>query len=72
MKKEELVKECAKILEKPKVAKWYDEKLETKPQSETINELEKAITKGELTLREALSICLIVGVQWNVKFEGVP
>jgi len=72
MKKKELLQECKEIMMSPKVEKWYKENLETKPQYETINSLEKAVGNNELTIREALSLCLIVGSQWNVKFEGVP
>jgi len=72
MKKSELLKECVKILEKPHIKQWYDKELKGKPQHETINSLEKAVRDGILTIREALSIAFIVGVQWNVKFEGVP
>jgi len=71
-KKEELIKECAKILQSPKVSKWYKEYLEAKSQVYTIDSLEFGVSRGKLTLREALSIALIVGVQWNIKFEGVP
>ena len=70
--KKKLLKECAKTLEKPNVSKWYAKKLEGKPQGDTIKTLEKAIVKRELLPREALSVALIVGYQWNVKFEGVP
>jgi hypothetical protein len=72
MKKEELVKDCAKIMGSFKVSNWYQKNLETNSQGETINELVKAVIEKELTIREALSVCLIVGIQWNVKFEGVP
>jgi hypothetical protein len=72
LNKKELLKECVKIMATPKVEKWYTENLETKSQKETIDTLIQAYNKGELTLREALSIALIVGYQWNVKFEGVP
>jgi hypothetical protein len=70
-KKIELLKECAKIMQTPAVAKWYEENLEKKPQYETINSLQCGVESGKLTIREALSIALIVGVQWNEKFEGV-
>lgn len=51
---------------------WYAEKLEGKNQGDTINSLEKAVQIGELTINEALSIAFVVGLQWNVKFKGVP
>lgn len=69
--KNELLKECAKILQSSKVSKWYKKHLESEPQYETINELAFGVFQEELTVREALSIALIVGVQWNIKFEGV-
>ena len=72
MKKDELLKECMKIMQEPWVAKWYKENLETKSQIETINTLVCGVESGKLTARQALSIALVVGVQWNVKFEGVP
>lgn len=71
MEKEELLKECINVFRTTKVMEWYKENLEKKPQYETINSLEIAVSNGKLTVREALSIALIVGVQWNVKFEGV-
>ena len=66
------LKECIKVLEAPKVLKWYETNLETMPQYETIKTLEKGIELGEITITEALSICLLTGIQWSVKFEGVP
>ena len=66
------LKKCIEVLESPSVLKWYETNLTTMPQSETVKTLEKGIERGEITTREALSICLLVGVQWNVKFEGVP
>lgn len=71
MKKAKLLKECASVLQIPKVETWYQKNLHGKNQGETINSLEKAIEENELTIREALSIALIVGVQWDVKFNGV-
>jgi hypothetical protein len=72
MKKEELLKECTKVLERPNVSAWYRENFEGKPQSETIKTLNSAILSCKLSVYEGLCICLIVGVQWNDKFEGVP
>jgi len=69
-KKSELLKECVKLLSTPKVEHWYKEHLESTRQVETINILERAVSTGELSLREALSVCLVVGVQWHDKFEG--
>ena len=66
------LKKCIEVLGSPSVLKWYETNLTTMPQSETVKTLEKGIERGEITTREALSICLLVGVQWNVKFEGVP
>jgi len=66
------LKKCIEVSESPSVLKWYETNLTTMPQSETVKTLEKGIERGEITTREALSICLLVGVQWNVKFEGVP
>jgi len=68
-KKIELLKECVKTLEKPKVDKWYRENFQNKPQRNTIDSLVSGISEGKLTVREALEICLIVGVQWSVNFE---
>ena len=72
MHKKELLKECADQIRKPEVAKWYKENLETKSQYDTINALEAAILNKRLSAREALSIALIVGVQWDIKFKGTP
>jgi hypothetical protein len=72
MKKNELLKECAKQLNQPNIKAWYQKNLTGKPQYKTINALTEAIEKKELSLKEALSIALIVGVQWKEKFVGVP
>lgn len=72
MHKKELLKECADQMRKPKVAEWYKENLETKSQYDTINALENAILTKGLSIKEALSIALIVGVQWDIKFKGTP
>lgn len=72
MKKIELLKACVEILERPKVSQWYSENLEKKSQSDTINSLVDGVSKGKISIREALSIALVVGAQWNEKFEGVP
>ena len=71
-KKDELLKECARIMESPGVIAWYQQNLKSQPQSETIKALEKGVSSGKLSLKAALSIALIVGVQWDVKFKGVP
>ena len=70
-KKKELLKECIKILENPKVERWCKENLEGRSQYETVNSLQDGVSSGQLSIREALSIALVVGVQWNEKFEGV-
>jgi len=72
MKKNELLKECVEQLKQPNVMAWYEKNLERKPQYETINALIEAIENKELSLKEALSIALIVGIQWKEKFAGVP
>lgn len=69
MGKERLLLECTDILKTEKVSKWYDEHLKSESQAETLNQLEMGVRGGKLTVREALSIALIVGVQWNVNFE---
>jgi len=66
------LKKCIEVLESPSVLTWYETNLSTMPQSETVKTLEKGIERGEITTREALSICLLVGLQWNIEFEGVP
>jgi len=70
--KNELLKKCANIFKQTHIEMWYRENLHGKPQYDTINALEKGVQNKELGIKEALSIALIVGVQWNVKFEGVP
>ena len=71
-KKNKLLKECLKVMQKDYVSKWYKENLETKPQIETINVLVNGVFSEDLTVEDALSIALIVGIQWDVKFKGVP
>ena len=68
-KKRELVKECIKILQKPKIEQWYQENLEKRSQYETVNSLEDGVSSGRLSIREALVIAIVVGLQWNEKFE---
>lgn len=69
-KKNELLKECLELITDPKVVTWYNKNLLGKTQYNTLKSLETAIQNNELTLMEALSIALITGVQWDVKFEG--
>jgi hypothetical protein len=77
MNKRELVDECAKILERPNVSKWYTENLEGKPQGDTLRQLVDAISYNpesrshSLTVEEAIAIALIVGLQFTEKFQGV-
>jgi hypothetical protein len=70
--KNQLLKDCIKVMQRPSVAQWHDENLTGKPQVETINSLLHGIASGKLNTHEALSLVLIIGYQWNVKFEGVP
>ena len=67
-RKKELLKECGKILETSNVAYWYKENLQSQSQYDTINMLIRGIKREEISLREGLSIALIVGFQWNIKF----
>lgn len=70
--KKEVLKQCAKIMSSPIVARWYKENMEGQPQANTIETLTTGVASKALRIEEALSIALIIGVQWNVKFEGVP
>lgn len=70
--KDKLLKECTKILQNPKVELWYNRNLLSKPQEHTVTELSKAVKSKALSVEEALSIALVVGFEWNVKFDGVP
>lgn len=70
-KKDILLKECARIMDATKVTLWYTDHLEKRSQLETLNELTKAVVTGELTAREAVAVALVVGYQWDIKFEGV-
>jgi len=72
LRKNALLKECVKILQTPKVSRWYSSVLEKTSQAETITKLEVAIEMRNLTPREALAITLVTGVQWNEKFEDTP
>jgi hypothetical protein len=71
-KKNQALKDCVKVMKRPNVAEWYKENMESKKQLNTVSALREAVHLGKLTVEEALSIALVVGVQWNVKFEGVP
>jgi hypothetical protein len=70
-KKNELLKECLKVMQDPSVEKWYSENLAKKPQIETIRILEQAVLSEDITVKAALCIALVVGFQWDVKFKGV-
>lgn len=71
-KKSELLKEVVLMISAPKIQKWYNENLETNPQAETIDSLEKGVLTKQITIREALALSLLVGVQWNEKFDNTP
>ena len=66
--KKELLKDCIKIFQTQNVAYWYKENLQSQSQYDTINSLIRGIKREEISLREGLSIALIVGFQWNIKF----
>lgn len=70
--KKKLLEECIAVMKKPEVEEWYNEYLQGKPQYYTISTLEKAVLNKELTIKDALSLAFVVGIQWNYKFEGVP
>jgi len=70
MNKKEYLAQAIRILKDPKVVAWYDENLKGDRQINTIETLEKGIIWKKITLKEGLTIALIVGVQWNVKFPG--
>ena len=72
MNKRELLKECVAVLKTRKVNQWYKENLEGNSQGESINSLEVAVSNDKLSIREALSVALVVGIQWDEKFKGVP
>ena len=72
MKKNELIKECISILQSPKVSKWYEENLKDKSQVVSLVSLENAVADIELTVYEALVLAFICGLQWDMKFKGVP
>ena len=70
--KASMLKRWASVLTDPKVQVWYQLNMESHPQSETVSILIDAVEMKQLTLKEALSIAVIVGYQWNIKFEGIP
>jgi len=70
--KEELTKEIAKLLQQPLIEDFYKRYLENDSQGNTIITLTTGVKSGKLTIEQALSIALIVGIQWEVKFEGTP
>ena len=72
VKKNELLKKAAEQMRNPWVAKWYEDHLEGKSQGETIDVLLEGIIDHSLTIHAALMIAFVTGVQWKVKFEGVP
>ncbi len=72
MQKDKMVREATEQFATDRVQRWYSSHLEGKNQGETINEVGRALARTELSISDALSIVFIVGLQWNVKFEGVP
>jgi hypothetical protein len=66
--KRELVKQCAEILARPNVTKWYKENLEGKPQGDILKQLESAIYHTQLSSEEIIAIALIIGLQYSEKF----
>jgi hypothetical protein len=71
-KKDELLKECLEIMKRPSIEKWYNQNLKGKPQCNTINSLIVGIITDKISTKEALALALVIGIQWNEKFEGVP
>ena len=71
-KKKKLLEECIAVMKKDEVEQWYNQNLKDKSQYYTLSTLEKAVLNKELTIKVALTIAFVVGVQWHVKFEGVP
>lgn len=72
MKKDRLLKEAVEVLKKPHVEKWCDKNLKGRSQADTIKDLLRGIKESKLTVEEALYVIFVVGLQWDVKFEGVP
>jgi len=73
MKKNEALKKWAKELDSHTITvKWLDSILKGREQATTIEDLERGIKEGHISVRDALIFALIVGVQWHEKFEGVP
>ena len=69
LKKAKLLEECIATMKKPHIQAWYDKNLKGKNQYYTLSTLNGAVNRQELTLREALDLAFIVGIQWNVDFE---
>lgn len=70
--KKKLLEESMEVMQKVHVQVWYRNNLEGKNQYYTIQRLREGVRHGHLSISEALCIALVVGLQWNVKFEGVP
>ena len=70
--KSELLDECREVLERPLVEQFYERYMERTSQRDTIKVLQEGIRNGLIDSYEALCISLLVGIQWNVKFEGTP
>jgi hypothetical protein len=69
--KQELVHQCARILERPKVSKWYEDNLEGQPQGDILKQLVDAVGCSDLSVEETVAIALVVGLQFMEKFPGV-
>ncbi|SRR5713226_1745551 len=66
--KQEMVKKAADALAFPRVSEWYEKRLQSQGQGDTINTLFEGVSAQEITLHEALNIAFIVGLQWNESF----
>jgi hypothetical protein len=73
MNKKQMADECVKLFTRKQVQEWYAKNLEGKDQGDTLDTLETVlVATPELTIREALAIMWVVGVEWKEKFEGTP
>jgi hypothetical protein len=69
IKKNDLLKECLEVMKRLDIVAWYDKNLKDKPQYYTIATLNAGVVSGALTVKEALALALVIGIQWNTHFE---
>jgi hypothetical protein len=65
MSKKEFVMECLAVMNKPNVGDWYEHNLTGTDLADTFRILEEGISKGEITIHDALVLAAIIGLDFH-------